>query len=101
MPAFFLSKQPWEEFRITVDFAVDRLVSSEIITVHTVTAAKMFDGSDATADVLGTDTESGEIITIPVKAGVDGERYNIVIRVTTDMGNKYEVDVVMVIGDRP
>jgi hypothetical protein len=101
MPAFYFPKQPSEEFAITVDFATNRLSSAESISQVTVTATKISDGSDATSDVIDGNSETAGIVTVEVKGGEAGERYDIRILVTTDGGNKYEADVVMVVEDRP
>ena len=96
--AFYHKKQPDEEYDITIDFATNRLESAETIDTVAVTATDP-DGTDVSASLLGADTESNGVVTIPVKNGTDGKRYDIKTLVTADSGNKYEQDVVLEIID--
>ncbi len=108
MSAFFFSKQPSEEFSIAVDFASLRLESGESVDSYTVTAVLCRDNSDATSVVIDSDAEDAGVVTIGVKNGGtlldDGswqeERYRITVKVITDVGSKYEADIVMAVIDR-
>lgn len=99
----FFTKQPSEEYDITVDFATYRLESGESIQSISVSAVKESDASDATSDVIDDSGQSAGIVTIRVKDGTDGERYGVKVAVTTDSvpANKYESDVIMEVIDNP
>lgn len=108
MSSDFFRKQPFEEFDIAVDFASLRLESGESITVTTVTAVKCSDDTDATSDIIDSDSEAAGVVTIAVKNGVSvddnsefaPQRYKITTRVTTDAGSQYEHDVIMEVRQR-
>ena len=98
-PTFSFFKKPSEEFNFTVDFSALILDSGEVIDSIAVTAVKCSDDTDATVDIIENSAESGGVVTVRVKAGVDKERYEISIVVTTDSNpaNVFEGDVVMVV----
>ena len=104
MASFFYKKQPGEAWLIAVDFITLRLESAENIESFAVTATKQSDDSDATDDIInGVPTEAQGIVSIPVENGVDGERYTITTKVTTDStpASKYEEDVVVEVTNTP
>ena len=99
---FYFEKQPGEEYNIEIEFVALRLESGESVVSTVVSAVLCRDDSDATADVIDSNSESGGVVTIRVKNGTDGERYGITARVTTDAAgaNIYEADVVMKVKNR-
>ena len=99
MAADHFQKQPSEIETLTEDFATERLQGAETVSSHTVTAIKCSDETDATSDIIDSDSESAGVVTFTVKAGIDRESYKITVEVTTDAGHIYEQDVIMDVKD--
>ena len=90
------SKQPYEEFTISVPFGKN-MVTGETITTQTAIAVDT-DAVDASSAVLKADTLSntGQTVTVLVRAGeVAKSPYQITIRCVTSLGHKWEKDIVM------
>ena len=100
------TKQSYEEFYVAGDFSEDKdgndlLASGETIVLgSSVVAAEDEDGTDVSSIVLDqlTKTVSGSQLKILCKAGAAASSpYKITFRIVTSLGNKYEIDVRMVI----
>jgi hypothetical protein len=92
------TKQPAEAFNVTVDFNA-RLASGEGITSETVAATLVSTGATATSTVItsASVSEAAGVVTIPVKAGTDGQDYRIKVTVVTDgaVPATHEADLLM------
>ena len=93
-PSFY-EKQPYEkrelEIKIVKNDGTDETVTS-------LDDYKVFDSADPPVDktsemVDGTPAVSTPYVTIVIKAGTDGENYNLRLRLTTDGGDKIEEDL--------
>lgn len=86
-------KRPSERFDIGIDFTPD-LGGSDPAVSHIVTAY-----DDADQDVSATFLEgaalAGNISKVFVKAGIDGMTYNVVFKVTSAAGEKFEHSIVV------
>jgi hypothetical protein len=92
-----LTKQPFEEFPVSANFAAE-LADGETITDAVVTAKRQSDGVDTTATILnGTRAIATPLVTQPIKAGASGERHVITMKVTTSAtpANKWEVEIIV------
>jgi hypothetical protein len=102
-------KQPSEQFPVGFNF-VNYLASGEEISSVVVSAAKESDGSDATATIIEGSAQVGDVasdnktftanpsgtwVAITIKGGTDGIRYKITLKITTSVGSKFEVDVIL------
>lgn len=95
-------KEPWESYLISGDFqnVIEDSGESIVLGSSTVTAVDK-DGTDASADILdGAPSTLGDYLTIRVKEGtLANSPYEITFRITTTLGNKWEMDVEMVMID--
>jgi len=85
-------KQPWES-RILEINCTDTLPTS--VTISSV-ECKVFDdaGTDVSSTMIeGTPSISGVYVYVQIKAGTDGERYNLRVRLTLSNGEKPEDDI--------
>lgn len=91
-------KQPSEEFSVANIFE-DDLETGDTIASHTVTATKLQDNSDATATVIkgsGVDTSNHQaFFKLGLMQGLDGEYYDVSIKIVTALGYKYEKIITM------
>lgn len=96
----FFTKQPSEEYDISVDFA-DRLVTGRSLLSAAVTAYDLTAAADATSTVLndGTGAISGTTVAEGVKAGTTGHTYRITFKATLDNADVLEEDLVMNVVD--
>ena len=96
-----LSKQPYEQFTIKVDFS-KQLDSTELITNSTVLATLSTEGDSTTTIIAGTMNYS-DYVNIGTKGGVNGNTYKITTRIVTDKQlpdgtyNKFESDISLII----
>jgi hypothetical protein len=87
-------KQPYDSEIYEVDCS-DRVPVGAAISAADV---KVFDedGTDvSTAMVQGTATISGTNVYVQIKAGIDGRKYNVRIRLTLDNGEYAEDDIIL------
>lgn len=92
-------KQAWESVIYEIDCS-DRLPSA--VTISAV-EGKVFDSSavDQSATMIeGTPSISGSDVFVQVKAGTDGEDYNLRVRLTLSNGEYAEDDITISIRDR-
>lgn len=90
--AFFGSKQPFEEYYVSFNFA--QYLGAATISVAVVGAVDLDTGADVTATVtnVGVQVISGTLVYVWVRAGTTGRNYKISCRVTASDGSKYELD---------
>ena len=92
------TKQPAEAFNITVDFS-QRLASTESISSQTAIATKVSDSTVVTSTVIVSASVSAAsgVVTVPVKAGTNGEDYRIRVRAVTNgtPAATHEADILM------
>lgn len=91
----YVRKQVAEKESISVDFT-KRLSAGETISSVQV---KAFEGAtDVSATIIeGIPSFSGAVVTVRVKNGADGKRYDLQFLLTASSGNIYEEDVVLVV----
>lgn len=95
MPLGYVSKQVEEIESISVDFG-NRLGSNEAIASVQVKAFE--DSIDvSTSIIVGAPGLAGTVVTVRVKNGTDGKRYDLQFLVTATSGNTYEEDVILVV----
>ena len=87
------TKQPSEIIPISMDFQY-LLNGTETISSMAVSAVDSSNVS-ATSTIIDNYSISGDICKVTTKAGTDGIRYKITIRITSSEGNIYEEDVFM------
>ena len=90
------TKQPFEEFLISVDFE-PRLPSGASVATVAVSARLDVDGSDQSSTIL-SDTNAqvtGAVAQIMVKAGLLQQDYVVTFRATLTPSGKLEKDVLM------
>ena len=92
------TKTAVERYRQTVDFS-KALSEGARITACAVSASRIPDGADVTADVLGSsDAEvSGKSVVILVKNGDAGKSYKLRFFLDVDTGERLEEEVVMAV----
>jgi hypothetical protein len=88
-------KQPAEKFAVSLDFGTNRFNGTEAYASESTTSVLLSTGVSSTTTVIDSTSESGDIITIIVKAGNAGENHKITCLVTTDEANIYESEVMM------
>ncbi len=95
MALVYFTKQPYEEFPISVDFS-ENMATDETVLTQTITAMDK-DGVNASADVLSTQENDGAFeALVQVVAGTEAlSPYKVTFRVLTSEGNKWEHDVNM------
>ncbi|MCI0565366.1 MAG: hypothetical protein MN733_43430 [Nitrososphaera sp.] len=71
-----LYKNPSDEVLYSVDFT-DELPNDTALDAGSDVSAVDSDGTDASATVLGTESETGMTVTAVLQAGSDGEDYRI------------------------
>lgn len=117
---FISSKKGYEEFLITIDFEdrfeiLESITSSSFVCVNLCTGAGIDESSSLlfyedsvyqAVDVAYGDGRYGGIpdntlfsITFGIKDGVVGNKYKITVKVTTNLGNVYEEDVILEIAE--
>lgn len=88
------TKQPYEEFRVTTDFA-DNFSLGETILSQAVTATDRF-GADVSTTVLDQSSVTNDNISkvsVLVRAGDESHSpYKITFRCVTSIGHKWEFD---------
>ncbi len=93
------TKQPWESVIYEIDCS-ERLPSA--VTISTI-AAKVFDsdGDDQSSTMIeGTPSYTGSKAYVQVKAGADGEDYNVRIRLTLSNGEDVEDDFTLYVREK-
>jgi hypothetical protein len=94
------SKQPYEEYFITFDFA--NYLGVEHIATAAVTAADEADGTDKTATVTtaGYQTITDTTVNVWVKGGTTAHKYKITCKIVGASGSKYELDAILPVMER-
>jgi hypothetical protein len=88
------TKQPSEEYYVTVDFS-QVLGSTETIASVTCTVTELTVGTDMTATMAGTPTITGQTVKALMKAGTTGYAYDVSFRIVTSLSQKFEADLNM------
>lgn len=91
-----VTKQPAESFSRFIDF-VRRLDTGETLTGVAVTARNVATGSDTTAMLVSSPAVSGTKGQARLSAGADAETHVIQVRVTTNLGNTYEDEFLLLV----
>ena len=100
MSTFVFYKQPAEKFAISLDFGTNRFNGTETYLSDSTTSVLLSTGATTTSTVIDSTSESGDVISVVVKAGSAGENHKITCQVTSDEGNIYESEVLMKVRDR-
>lgn len=92
---YFSEKQSGEEYYIEFDFT-DHLIDGEVISTVDDVSAVNSSGTDATSDVStpASQTNNDSSVFVWAKGG-DSDNYTFSVQVTTDSGNKYQIDGVL------
>lgn len=86
-------KHPDAILSYDVDFT-DQLADADASLTGDGATATDSNGDDKSATVIGTETKSGLVLTVPFKAGTDGEDYIIIIQATGDSSGLIAVKTV-------
>lgn len=87
-------KTPTSQFLISNDFE-DDLESGDTLLLSVITAQNTSNGVDATSSVIESWSIEGSKVLVGVMGGSVGIDYRIAIKVTTNLGYKYQKDVLM------
>lgn len=87
---------PWESERIGIDFT-DRLGSGDSVSSASITAEDE-NGTDVTSTIIesGTQTLSGNTVSVRVKSLTDGKKYLVRIKAITGAGDKKQGSILAV-----
>jgi len=93
------SKQPYEEYFITVTFG-DFVDTSETVASYTITVADEA-GGDVTSTILDTTktVNNGTSLSLWVRGGTSDNAYTILFKVTGSDGQKVEKELVLPVLD--
>ena len=100
MPIASFTKQSWETWIIATDYSDDLETGETIVLATSSIIAVDKNAEDATDDVLNQSGKavSGALLQIRVEAGTASlQPYKITFKAITNLGNKYEYDVKMVV----
>lgn len=101
----FVEKQPSEKFTISLDY-INSLKNEDIRYDDTIysqetTAIKKSDGSVVTGSVIYSSGLNGLYgVKIGIQAGVDLEKYQIINKIVSTLGYKYQLDVLMIVKEK-
>lgn len=96
-------KQPSEIKRYGVNFS-NEFADGEVLSSATYVLIDLFDNTDKSSTMIVTSSEqisdqdsdgNNETASCRIQAGSDGGRYKLTILGTTDLGNKYEGDIII------
>lgn len=95
-----VTKQSYEEIRITVDFS-EVMATAESPSTATVTVTEKGSTTDLSSAMAGTATVSGDTVYALIKAGETGKTYVASFRCVTDGTpvQKFEADVLVKVKD--
>lgn len=74
-------KHPTAVQNYTVDFT-DQLADADATLTDEAATATDTNGDDKSSTVIGSTSKNGLVLTVPLKAGTDGEDYTIIIKAT-------------------
>lgn len=92
-----ISKQPYEEFPISVTFAPE-LAEGETVVSAELACKRESDGADTLATIVnGAAVVASPLVTVKVRAGATGERHVITVKATTSASPpaKWEAEIVL------
>mgnify|MGYP001561477396 CR=1 FL=1 len=101
----YMQKQPSEKFSILMDFT-NRLNDEDvryddIIATHDITVIRKSDGVVVTGSIVfGSALEGVEKVKVGVQGGINNEKYQIVNRIVSVQGYKYQMDVLMSVREK-
>lgn len=101
----YARKQPYEKFVILMDFT-NRLNNEDIryddtVSSQTVTVIRKSDGVDVTSDtIFASALEGTEKVKVGIQVGSNKKKYQIVNRIVSVQGYKYQMDVLMSVKER-
>lgn len=101
MTAYLSSKQTFEAYAISFDFAA--VLGAETIVSATLTAVDQTDLSDASLTLLDSaeQTNTDTIVYGWVRAGTSGHDYLITCQITGSGGSQYELEAILPVEDVP
>ena len=94
-----IDKKPYEKFPVKFNFSND-LDALEVITAHTILCVNAVTGADTLATIIASDSLSSPDVIAVLQNGSLGDKHKITVRVNTSMGNDYEKDVILEVGER-
>ena len=102
MTTTFSSKQPFEEYAISFDFAAS-LGTAIISSVDAVTAVDQADSSDVSTTVLDSTKQSNTntVVYAWVQAGTSAHNYLITCQITADDASQYELEAIQPVLETP
>lgn len=88
------TKQPYETYIISMDFT-NVLESGDTLASQNLTAIRKSDATSATTTVITSSGIDGGKLSVLVKAGTNGETYQLTGKVITILSYQYQMDVLM------
>ena len=98
-----IDKEPYEEASINVDFGSKMKDGASLTTPETgYPTAFLLPAltTDLTSSVIKSSSIAGNVVTVGYKAGTDGQRIKVTIRVNDDQGEKHESGFILDVVDR-
>lgn len=93
-----LTKAPYEFFPIYLNFSAE-LLGGETISSFTLTCVNTRNSLNTISSIVDSSEISGVKIKVMVKDGGIGEQHKVTAKISTDAGNIYEKDVLLLIGN--
>jgi len=91
-----LIKSPIERFPVHFNYSVDLLVG-EIVVSSVLTCVNSATGISSAATIIDSETIASPDVDVILKAGTEGDEHSIQSVVTTNLGNVYQRDLLLVI----
>jgi len=89
-------KSPTEKFPVKFNYSVD-LLSSEIIISKVLTCVNSATGVTSKATIIDSETIVSQEVNIVLKAGTEGDEHSIQCIATTNLGNVYDRDLLLMV----
>jgi hypothetical protein len=93
-----LTKAPYEFFPIYLNFSAE-LLGGETISSFTLTCVNTRNSLNTISSIVDSSEISGVKVKVMVKDGGIGEQHKVTAKISTDAGNIYEKDVLLLIGN--
>ena len=91
-----ITKSPIEKFPVKFNFSPD-LITGETITTKTVTCVSAATGISSAATIIDSEAIVDSEVVVVLRAGTEGDEHNIQSVITTNLGNVYQRDLLLVI----
>lgn len=96
-------KSPFEQFAVSLDFTSDIGAGNTLASISAVSALNELTQTDSTAEVIApvppTISSSGTAVVFQVTGGVAGETHTISVQIVSSIGEKYQGDITLRIGE--